>query len=238
MNKYKLTEAKKDGLFQIQALRDIPEVGVTAGDLGGWLEKESNLSQEGNAWVSENALVYGDARVFGYAQVYGDAQVYGNAWVSGKARVYGNAWVSGNALVYGNARVYGNAWVSGNALVSENALVYGDAQVFGYAQVSGKALVYGDAQVYGDARVYGNARVSGDEWNISPLYIQGTRHSITTCSHNEIAIGCEIHTVKEWLKNYKTIGKKNNYSSTEILEYKLVLDFAAAWLRKRPWNRK
>lgn len=50
---------------------------VEVGDLGGWIEKEENLS--GDAWVS------GDAEVFGSARVSGDA------WVSGDARISGDA---------------------------------------------------------------------------------------------------------------------------------------------------
>lgn len=72
-------------LFRIKALIDIDRFGVKAGDLGGYIEKENNLSQDGDAWV------YGNARV------YGDARVYGNAWVCGDARVCGNAWVCGDA---------------------------------------------------------------------------------------------------------------------------------------------
>ena len=81
MKKYELTEnttmhfGKK--LFQIKALISFGD--VKAGELGGWIEKEENLSHAGNAWVS------GDARVYGNARVYGDAQVYGNARVSGNA---------------------------------------------------------------------------------------------------------------------------------------------------------
>ena len=81
-------------LFRIKAL--VAFENVKEGDLGGFVEKESNLANSGNAWVS------GDAQVSGNARVSGDAQVSGNA------RVYGNAWVSGNAWVCGNARVYGN----------------------------------------------------------------------------------------------------------------------------------
>lgn len=54
---------------------------IAAGDIGGWIEKEENLSQSGNAWVYGNAWVHGDARVSGNAQVSGDAWVSGNAWV-------------------------------------------------------------------------------------------------------------------------------------------------------------
>ncbi len=110
-------------LYRIKAL--ISFGNVDEGDKGGFVEKEENLNQEGDAWVSGNARVYGDAWVsgnawvYGNARVYGNAEVYGDAWVSGNARVYGNAEVSGNARVSGNAEVYGDAWVSGNARVSE-----------------------------------------------------------------------------------------------------------------------
>ena len=91
--KYELTDETKvvNGvtLHRIRALVAIAAIGVAAGDLGGWIEREENLSQ-----VSGNAWVYGNAQVSGNAWVYGDAQVSGNA------RVSGNAWVSGNARVY------------------------------------------------------------------------------------------------------------------------------------------
>ena len=80
-------------LFRIEAMVSIKSVGIKAGDLGGYIEKEGNLDIYGNAWVS------------------GNAQVYGNAWVSGNARVSGDARVSGNAQVSGDARVSGDAWV-------------------------------------------------------------------------------------------------------------------------------
>jgi hypothetical protein len=49
---------------------------VHKGGLGGFLESEKNLDQEGNCWV------YGYARVYGNAWVFGDAKVYGKARVS------------------------------------------------------------------------------------------------------------------------------------------------------------
>ena len=103
-----ITNAFGKKLFRIKALVEFGD--VKAGELGGYVEKEGNVSQAGNAWV------YGNARVSGDARVYGDAEVYGNA------RVYGDARVSDNAWVYGDARVCGNAWVYGNA---DYALVQG-----------------------------------------------------------------------------------------------------------------
>ena len=117
-------------LFQIKCTRKIKYAEV--GDLGGYVEKEENLSQSGDAWVYGNAWVYGKARVYGDAWVYGNAWVYGKARVSGNAEVYGDAMVYGDAWVYGNAVVYGNAWVSGNARVSGDARLENNNQHCGF----------------------------------------------------------------------------------------------------------
>ena len=145
-----ITNAFGKKLFRIKALVEFGD--VKAGELGGYVEKEENVSQDGNAWVS------GDARVYGNAWVHGNAKVYDDAWVSDNAKVFDNA------EVYGNARVSGDARVSGNARVSGDARVYGDAWACGNAWVRGNARVYGDARVSGDAWVSGNARVSGNAW--------------------------------------------------------------------------
>lgn len=90
MKKYELTAESivKFGrtLFRIKAL--VAFENVEEGELGGFVEKEGNLDQSGDAWVS------------------GDAQVSGDALVSGNARVYGDARVSGNAQVYGDAQIF------------------------------------------------------------------------------------------------------------------------------------
>ena len=119
MKKYELIEEPGTHLKRIIALRDIPEIGVKAGDRGGLIESETNLSHDGASWV------------FGNAQVYGDAKVFGAAIISGNAIVYDTAIVSGNARVFGNARVYDNAQVFGNARVYDNAKIGGDAKVIG-----------------------------------------------------------------------------------------------------------
>ena len=138
MKKYKLLKEEYVDLpngekaYRIVALINFGD--VHKGDKGGYLQKEENLSQTGNAWVYDNASVYDNARVSDNAWVSGDAMV------SGDARVYDNARVYGNASISGDARVYGNAWVYGYARVSENAMVYGYARVSGDAMVSDRVI--------------------------------------------------------------------------------------------------
>lgn len=75
-------------LFRIKAL--ISFGSVEAGELGGYVAKEGNLSHEGNAWVFDNAWVYGDAEVCGDARVKSlkDYIVFKNNWSSGRYFTY------------------------------------------------------------------------------------------------------------------------------------------------------
>ncbi len=59
-------------LYRIKSLKDFND--VKNGELGGYIESYSNLSQEGNSWV------------------------YGNAWVSGGAQVQDGGEYQGKCL--------------------------------------------------------------------------------------------------------------------------------------------
>src|ERR1700750_1557310 len=55
--------------------------------LGGYIESEINLSQEGTAWVGDSARVFGNALVKDKAQVQDEAWVFDNAVLSGECTV-------------------------------------------------------------------------------------------------------------------------------------------------------
>ncbi len=127
MKKYELTEETKHWLGRtLHRIRALTDIGgdVKAGDLGGWVQSEDNLSHDGDCWVCGNAKVCDNAWVSDNAVVCGKAVVYDNAVVCGKAVVYDNAWVSDNALVYGNAQIYGKAVICGKAEIARNADVH------------------------------------------------------------------------------------------------------------------
>lgn len=127
-------------LYRIKALIDIPLMGVRAGDKGGWIETEQNLSHLGNCWVSKEAQVFGraylaenalagdNAQVFGYAAIIGNATVYGSAAVFDSAFVCDNAKISGTAKVMGKSRIRHMAKITHNAVVN-NVLVKGMAHI-------------------------------------------------------------------------------------------------------------
>jgi hypothetical protein len=80
-------------VFQIRRLSD--------GRLGGWIESEDNLSQEGTCWISEGVVVLDFAAVTGDAQVLGQIQLLGHARVEGSATIDGSAAIGGSSVVIG-----------------------------------------------------------------------------------------------------------------------------------------
>lgn len=108
-------------LYPIKALKDFGN--VKAGEPGGYIEKETNLSHLGNCWVREQACVYGDANVAENAQICGKAHVFGRAVIRGNVRVFQNAWVSGYTHVYGDAEICGDTYLSSHAHIGLNAVI-------------------------------------------------------------------------------------------------------------------
>lgn len=54
-------------MYRIRALKDFSD--VKKGDLGGYVESEENLSQEGNCWIYDNSIVGLGGKVTGNAIV-------------------------------------------------------------------------------------------------------------------------------------------------------------------------
>ena len=228
MKKYELIETQSIQhcgvtLYRIKALIDFSD--VKAGQVGGYVENEENLSQKGEAWVYGearvygNACVYGEARVSGDAQVYDQARVYDSAQVCWNARVYGNACVYGEARVYGKARVYDSAQVYGEARVSVDAEVYGDARVYDSAQVYWNACVYDSAQVYGEARISGNADIKNEtDYILFKNNWSSGRFFTYTKSNRMWRVGCFHGTGDELVKK----AYKDSQSSGD--HYKLYVE--------------
>ena len=238
MKKYELTTDTKvifgKKYFRIRALVDFGN--VSKGDLGGYIESESNLSNDTgycNAWVGGEAYVGGDARVCNNARVDGNAHVDGEAYVGGWAYVGGNARVDGEAHISDNAYVddmahIGNrAWVGNNARVGEKAHIGGGAYVGGDAWVGGEAYVGGDARVVGEAHVDGEAYVDSNDC-YTTIKGFGTEFRNTTffrCKDNKIRVqcGCFYGDIDEFRKQVKRTrdGKiaKEYLMIADLMEY-------------------
>lgn len=108
--------------------------GVKAGQLGGFVEKEENLSHEGDCFVFDDAVVCDDARVEKNSLVMDNALIFGNALLTDNAIVVDNAILKDRVVVRGDSEITDSAVISENAqvldsaLVSENAAIKDDAK--------------------------------------------------------------------------------------------------------------
>ena len=175
--KYKISTKMKrfegQNVFQIVALTNFGN--VKKGEKGGWIAKESNLSQEGDCWVYPNGIVAQDAVVRDDAIVYNgfisesaivdkDAvigwryaserdmpRVAGNAHITDFGKVRNHAYVGGFAVVKDAANISDYAIVRDHASIEDDASVFHNAIVFGNAIIEDRAFACNHAMVGGDA---------------------------------------------------------------------------------------
>ena len=191
MKKYKITKETKiiyDGveertLHKIMAVKNFGD--VKAGDLGGWVENESNLSQIGNCWVYDEAIVCGNAHVQDCAEVFGHSKVSGYAKVSEYAKVLDHAKVSENSVIKGFSSVHGNA------VISRIAVVLGHSTICGHAEISSKnhVLVIGGMGYWSD---------------FTTFFRNGNNGISVWC-------GCFYKTIEEFLEQVEELYRNPKY---------------------------
>lgn len=117
--KFKLTSNTKttpEGvtLYQIQALRDI-DLLTKKGSLGGYIEKEENLSHEGSCWVREDSMVIGDSLIKGCAKVTNSTVI--NSVIDNNAQLF-------NCIIK-HSCINGNVYMSDCKITDSFLYLYG-----------------------------------------------------------------------------------------------------------------
>lgn len=234
-------------LYRIQALRNVSD-DVVEGDLGGYIEKEANLSQKGECWVYDEAEVYEDAVVAGDASVCHGAKVSGyaviadTAYVSDSARVYGYAKVCGNADVFGSCRICSNAVVDGEAFLDGEVFVGGDTKITDNARIEGRVefkgfdnVVERDALVTVDCCFNGKAHLTQETDYMTMKGIGKTAESVTFYqTKTGAAVSYEGHV-------YTTLDEFNDMldacevpqGSTEVMHSMFIQEMQVALILAR-----
>ena len=177
--KYILTDytCQVDGqtLYRIRALKDFGN--VKAGELGGYVAGEHNLSQDGICWIFPKAVVRENASVKDEARVFGKSRLEGNALLKDYARTYDYSHISGNA------RIGGSAQASGYSRISGFVQMLGESRAEEYAQLSGSVILTDGARVHDHAKLSGNVQMSGDSTASGFAEITDNVHL-----HNEVLV--------------------------------------------------
>lgn len=136
--RHDITEAPA---MRVVALKDFAD--VKAGDRGGIIlytegriKNNWPLSQEGNCWLYDNAILDAKGSVRGDAQVMGSATVWGTSVVKHDACIYDRAFVrdsvvQGASIVEGKTTEIYNTTLHGRCRIGEGTLIHptsGDCQ--------------------------------------------------------------------------------------------------------------
>ena len=123
-------------LHRIRALRQVRD-DVPAGELGGFVQSEANLSQDKDeAWLYDDSISRHEASVCGGAQLHDQAVAQDLALVTGSAVMYDKAAVCDNAIVTAGC-IRDEAFVLGNARIRENTVTHIAPVVTGQSVVMG-----------------------------------------------------------------------------------------------------
>ena len=157
-------------LHRIKALVDIPRHGVKAGDIGGYVADKRILSHDGDCWIGDHAIVWGNTKVKENALISYESTVFGGS-KDLKLIVSGNAKIGGHALVqtvdgfsaqdYSFSFITEDAHISGNAVVQNVLSVSGSSQIYDNAKVKDAHYIDGEAKIYGDTFLVDQNSVSG-----------------------------------------------------------------------------
>lgn len=195
--KYEITgivHPKYPWLRRIRALITVREdVGseVRAGDLGGYVEHEGNLSQEGSCWISDDAICCEDAVVEADVQMSGQAVAKDYAVITRDACLSGCAWAEERCRIHGG-NIREQAVISGEALITGRGMCTPD--------IGGHSRIYG--------RVHGRYKVR-DTVFPGEVYQNTTRDLILLQDGKQTVVDIEQRTLQT-PKDFQKRGKKRS----------------------------
>jgi len=232
-------------LYRIKALKDIhtnSKIIIKKGSIGGFIEKEDNLSQEDSCWV------YNDAKVFETARVEDDATVNDNTMIYGNALIKNNSYISGIAKVFDNVRCWDDisiidSMVHGNSVIMNDAKIYSFSDIYGDVNITDKVLIKDHAVIYGNVKLYGNVIIdnlvitdSNQILGIGPI---GSRNSTTYFikQPNDIYVqcGCFSGILEKFKNEVKLKYLEQNavrYSKLYYMQYMDAINYAVNYFNK------
>lgn len=223
--KYKLTEETMRFndvmLHRIKALKDFGD--VEAGELGGWVEAERNLSQKGNCWITTDAKAYANAKICD------NAVLSWNAIACENTSICDNALIS-DAVIRGFTYLCGNVEVSGKSVIGGYARLHGNVIVIGAkvidAEVYGNVIIYDGAYVHGRIKIDGNAYISNgaevcktDDYIVFKNFWSSGRYFTWTRSNNKWHVGCFCGTGEELIKKAYQDSEKSGREYERVVRY-------------------
>lgn len=230
--KYELTdetlEHEGHTLHRIRALKNFGD--VKKGDLGGFVECESNLSQIGKCWVYDQAMVYLNGKVLDYAKVKDHAEICSSV-IQDYAIVQNDAVVQRSSLVRDRSMISNYARVSNGAQICDISCIKNNAHVSGHrVSICGDSIISGNVclnyanpwESYMDLR---NARLK----NNTDVYINHTPLDSFADAINQILavyMGAhnELYCIVEIVESDRYVSRRGHKTSISVPKFMRLLN--------------
>nr|DAY45809.1 MAG TPA: hypothetical protein [Crassvirales sp.] len=175
MKKYKiLTEETKQHkgrtVYRIQALKDFAD--VKAGDKGGWIETEDNLSQAGNCWIYDKSIVHDNAQVRENAKVKGKSYIGGNSFITDSTLISGEVFVTGNLYMCDSSSIIGKVSIKGKASLYQYSSIRNGVIIWGLVYLWGNSSLEENLTIYSNVELDFNAKIKGNFIIKEPLILK------------------------------------------------------------------
>lgn len=224
--KYKLTKETMcfDGvtLHRIKALKDFGD--VAAEELGGWVEAERNLSQEGNCWIAMEAKAYGGAEIRDNAILTCGAIACENSTIGNDTLVTDESVIRGFTYLCGNVEISGESVIGGYAKLHGHVMVIGakviDAEIYSNVVICDGAYVHGRIKIDGNADISNGAEVcKTDDYIVFKNFWSSGRYFTWTRSNNKWHVGCFRGTGEELIKKAYQDSEKSGKEYERVVRY-------------------
>jgi len=222
--KYEITDRKiqvgTKTLYQIRALKN--GVSFYKDQLGGYVEGPHNLTQTGDAWISQNAKVFDKARVRENAHVRGFAEV------SGCAVVGGSAVVSGHSQIKDRAAVGGHSTILGSTLILDRARIQ-NSEIHDSVQIAGSSVIC-DSTINNNCVITGHSNIG--KCSLSD-HTQVHSSSLETCDLSGFSV-VDVSSAMGYVTNLTAVDARIN----DIDDYVVIGNIGSengqldAWVHK------
>ena len=112
--------------------------------------------------------------------------------------------------------------------LKRRGITVGDGARVGAGARVGDGAWVGDCATVGDGARVGARATVGARAKPTIIYIIGSSFPLSYWGEDRIDIGCQSHTIAEWLEQGEKIGKHYQFTAEQIVEYRRYYDLIAA----------
>jgi NDP-sugar pyrophosphorylase family protein len=149
--KYEMIKQLDSSLYRIYALKDF--LHVKAGDRGGLVENEHNLSQEGDCWIDYYSMVLDTSKISENARIYGRSTIEKNSFLKGDVFVEDSHIIHSDVYDQASIRctMCTSSVITGKSYV-QSCIIGPKATISDNSRVMSSSIGYG-CEIRGDANL-------------------------------------------------------------------------------------